>query len=475
VASIANDPGGRRRVCFVHPNGAHRAIRLGKVSQRSADGFKLRVEQLIEAILLNRPMEADLAQWVTDLEQPLADKLARVGLIPKRVAEKVILLGEHLANYLARRTDVKQSTLTHWRQAERSLLAYFGSDRCLDSITAGDARDWERWLKTSKARTNRYAGRESTEGLAPNTVRKRVSDAKQFFEDAVSRELLIKNPFAGLKGAVGSNRERDYFVTRDQAQAVLDACPDAEWRLIFALARFGGLRCPSEILALTWDDINWATGRMLIRSSKTEHHEGKATRIVPIFRELRPYLEAVWDLAEPGSIHPVTRYRDTNANLRQELKRIIARAGLKVWPKLFQNLRASRATELASEHPAHVAAAWLGHSVLVANKHYWQVTDNDFAEAVGTDPKVAQKTAQRMHAESRCDSHVTKSENKKAPVVLGSAICGETQQNRGMGGTGLEPVTSTVWVENLTFPEDSCGFMPMGMNMGMNKRCRPRL
>ena len=140
--------------------------------------------------------------------------------------------------------------------------------------------------------------------------------------------------------------------------------------MLFALSRYGGLRCPSEHLALTWADVNWAEGRLLIRSAKTEHHEGMGTRMMPMFPELRPYLETVWDAAEPGTVHVVTRYRDGNANLRTQLERIIARAGLKPWPKLFQNLRASRATELASEHPAHVAAAWLGHSTLVANKHY---------------------------------------------------------------------------------------------------------
>ena len=78
----------------------------------------------------------------------------------------------------------------------------------------------------------------------------------------------------------------------------------------------------------------------------------------------------------------ITRYRDTNANLRTQLLRIIAKAGLKPWPKLFQNLRASRATELAAEHPAHVAADWLGHSTTIADKHYWQVTDADFDRAI---------------------------------------------------------------------------------------------
>ena len=58
------------------------------------------------------------------------------------------------------------------------------------------------------------------------------------------------------------------------------------------------------------------------------------------------------------------------------------RAGVSSWPKLFQNLRASRATELAAEYPGHEAAEWLGHSTAIAQKHYWQVTDANFARAV---------------------------------------------------------------------------------------------
>ena len=54
---------------------------------------------------------------------------------------------------------------------------------------------------------------------------------------------------------------------------------------IFSLARFGGLRTPSEMLLLRWADVDWERGRLLIRSPKTEHHEGKDSRLVPIFPE----------------------------------------------------------------------------------------------------------------------------------------------------------------------------------------------
>ncbi len=62
--------------------------------------------------------------------------------------------------------------------------------------------------------------------------------------------------------------------------------------------------------------------------------------------------------------------------------RIIKKAGLEPWPKLFQNLRATRATELvAAGWPEYKVCKWLGHIVAVAEKHYWQVTDDDYERA----------------------------------------------------------------------------------------------
>lgn len=76
------------------------------------------------------------------------------------------------------------------------------------------------------------------------------------------------------------------------------------------------------------------------------------------------------------------RASDPNVNLRTELGRIIGRAGVKVWPKLFQNLRSTRETELASRSPIHVVCEWIGNSEIVATNHYLQVTDEDFEAAL---------------------------------------------------------------------------------------------
>jgi integrase len=225
----------------------------------------------------------------------------------------------------------------------------------------------------------------------------------------VRKKLITENPFGDMRGcAVQANRARDYLITREEAYMVIDACPDAQWRLLFALSRFGGLRCPSEHVGLMWQDVDWARNQILVRSPKTEHHPGGESRWLPLFPELRPYLEEVFDQAEPGTEYVITRYRDRNSNLRTQLERIIAKAGLKPWPKLFQNLRASRETELAEHWPEHVACAWIGNSRAVARKHYLQITEEHFEQAaiVTTAGKnqTAQNPAQQPAVLRRTDS-----------------------------------------------------------------------
>jgi hypothetical protein len=181
------------------------------------------------------------------------------------------------------------------------------------------------------------------------------------------------------------------------------------------------MRCPSEHLALRWGDVDWEHNRMTVRSPKTEHYEGKGSRLVPIFPELLPYLRDAFELAEPGTEFVIARCRDGNVNLRTQFERIIRRAGLQPWPKLFHNLRATRETELAESFPLHVVCAWIGNSQATAAKHYLQVTDEHFDRAIGIPPGALQKAVQQPHAEYRKASH------GESPKMKNPAICGALQ------------------------------------------------
>ncbi len=57
-------------------------------------------------------------------------------------------------------------------------------------------------------------------------------------------------------------------------------------------------------------------------------------------------------------------------------------AGFTPWPKPWQNMRASRATDLADEYPSHVSATWLGHTEAMADEAYRQVKQEHYDKAV---------------------------------------------------------------------------------------------
>jgi len=384
MASISTDRNGNRRILFIGPDGKRKALRLGKVPMKTARNVKAKVEELAAAALGGHAPDAETSAWVGSRHRVLYDKLAAVGLVPARGPNpeaEAWTLGAFLKQYIDARTDIKPRTRINLEQAKRNLLRFFGADKPLGAITPGDADEYRVDLM----------GR-----LSENTARRHCGRAKQFFRAALRNRLIAENPFADMKGCgVKGNPSRFYFVPREDAQKVLEACPDAQWRLLFALSRYGGLRCPSEHLSLRWRDVDWERSRITVRSPKTERHEGGESRQIPIFPELRPYLEEVWEQAEPGTVYVITRYRDNNANLRTQLERIIRRAGLTPWPKPFQNLRSTRETELAEDYPVHVVCAWIGNPQAVATKHYLQVRDEDF-ERAATAGGAAQNQAHKL-------------------------------------------------------------------------------
>ena len=116
MASISRQNNGTRLIQFVDLDGGRKTIRLGKVSQRLAEGIRLRVEQLLGSLNLNRPMENELASWVMNLEPLMAKRLATVGLIATREAKTEITLGEHVAKDACSFEVRKQNTT---REKER--------------------------------------------------------------------------------------------------------------------------------------------------------------------------------------------------------------------------------------------------------------------------------------------------------------------------------------------------------------------
>ncbi|UCC99947.1 MAG: phage integrase SAM-like domain-containing protein [Phycisphaerales bacterium] len=383
-------------------------------------------------------MDPETARWVADLPDDMHGKLVAVGLVPKREPDPepepkpTFAVGQWVQGYIESRPDVKPITRGKWQNAANKLSEFF-KDQTIDTITVQQAKGYRVYLK-------------STLGLEENTLRRLIGLARQFLNAAIDAEIITKNPFRGQPVSVKANKARFYYVKQETALKILAECPDTQWRLIFGLARWGGLRCPSEILRLKWQDIDFSNNSFVVHASKKEHHADGGIRTVPMFPELRPLFQDTFDEAKEGDVYCITRYRDKSVNLRTQLTKIIRRAGLEPWPKLFQNCRSTRETELFKMTNGNVKAvcSWIGNSPKVALEHYAQVTEADLQEAAKMSlldeaENLAQNTAQYEVASSSKEQKTAPeqdSETTDLPLVTAGYSSVHEQE---MPGTGVEP------------------------------------
>ena len=443
MASIIRDKRtGRRAIQVCLPEDRRPTVRLGKCTLLAARTACGHVEALAAALETGSAIPKPTAEWVASVSPTIRCRLERAGLVAPSARAAVPTLGEWLDRYIGGRGDVKPATATVYGHTKRNLLAFFGADKPLDSFTPGEGDAFAVYLRTA-ADTNG----KKPKGLSDNTVRRRLGIAKQFYRAAVRRKLVSANPFDGQVTTVRDNPRRRYFVTREETEAVLNALPDARWRLAFALARYGGLRCPSEVARLTWADVSWDRMRFTVHAAKTEHHADAGIRAVPIFPELLPYFREAFEAAEDGEVYCCPQY---SANIVAQMYRkvtlqALALAGMEPWPKLFQNMRATRETELAEQFPVQVVCQWIGNSPAVAARHYLQVTDEHFARATGERQR---SDAESDAAENETGPHgcavegaTTGESDFLTPAHATSQPCNPADMYL-VGDTGLEPVTS---------------------------------
>jgi len=268
-------------------------------------------------------------------------------------------LAEHLAAHAAADPGRAEGTVYLYGLTGRLLCERFGPGARLDSIRPDQARAWRSELLAA--------------GKADSTVRRHMKEAKAIFAQAVADGRLARNPFAALPSSAPAPADKDWlYLDCPQFAAVLDACPNAGWRLLLALCRWAGLR-RNEALALRWEDVD-LTGRTLTANATTRQATTKKRRRqVPIRPELHDLLFAAWMDGAPAG-----RIVEGVSDLHRRLGRIAQAAGLTAWDDPFQSLR--RAAErdfLAGGAKLPAVAEWMGHSPQVALRHYLRAEAED--------------------------------------------------------------------------------------------------
>jgi integrase len=443
MASLVSDPNGRRRIQWVGANGKRQQIRLGQVDKRMAERIRLRIESLVSAAATGFAPDDETKKWVDGLSDQLHERLAGVGLVqPRQQADLKGLFDTFVASHPEWGTHTKRNV----EQARKWFFEHFSESTPVRAITKANADAFHGFLKKSLDSSN-----------SVSSVLKKV---KQAFAEAVAAETVGSNPFRHIKSPIRSNPERMEFVKPEWTQPILDACPDIEWKVIFAMARYAGVRVPSELQEFKWGDILWDQDRIRIHDAKRSRPGKSVIRIIPMFTELRPLLVEAYDQAEEGSVYVCPRSRSGSTNLRTQMHRIIKRAGLTPWQRTFQNMRSTRETELAEHFPMHVVTKWIGNTDSVAVQHYLQVTNDHFTKAADgqfdsdgfdIDVDAIFEEAARNQAQSEQNSQepeMTDDDNEKPQVPEESGTCGQSRckslsdKDLQVPPRGVEPLSS---------------------------------
>jgi integrase len=257
-------------------------------------------------------------------------------------------------------------------------------------------------------------------------------NAKSIFSEAERRELFRKNPFGILKSSAIA-AQRTTFVTPEAATNILKACPSVDWQVLFGLARFSGLRIPSESHILTWENVDWERKRLHVYAPKTD-----SIRVVPIVTQLFEILEKARALASSKTDKIVQMSAN---NLHRNFKQLLPVAGIDVWDDLFQTLRRSCETDLAKHCPQGAVSRWIGHSMRVSGDHYLWDDDSvmDAATRLDFRGENAESDGKKRAVESAAEESRIVAQVEETRGNAGRVIGGKTKNplyNRGFFWSG---------------------------------------
>jgi len=272
--------------------GFTRKLWLGDIKRTAALAVAEHLERLKRAADTGTAAPADTLRWTRSVSPRIRTQLSKWGLIAVGTEETQQIprtLGPFTQHYLDSRTDIGERAKLRLANVRRHMLATWPESTALVAITPGDC--------------DRFA-RSMRKQYAPSHAGKIISDARQYFSAAVRDQLIETNPFARINAAQPHNLTREYYLTPEDAQKLIKAAPP-HLAAVIALARFGGLRVPSEPLDLKWSSIDWEANRITIIEHKT------AARVIPIFPELAQILRDRHESAPVGSIFVFDRHRSS--------------------------------------------------------------------------------------------------------------------------------------------------------------------
>lgn len=221
--------------------------------------------------------------------------------------------------------------------------------------------------------------RNDADGHKPNkpgTIRKKLIHLHDAFKMGIRRNVLSEDPMESWQ-LEPLDKHEIRVLSADKESPLLDAARDMYgyqwWAFVLAALHTGGRR--GELLALTWDRIDFDDSSMLFTRTKT-----RKDRRVP----LTPELAGVLRRLQAQTLRDGGPFRSLVTSFKHRWPRTRDRAGCQ--GVRFHDLRATFVTRLlAASVELTTVAELCGHNdIETTRKYYAQVTDADRRAAIAT-------------------------------------------------------------------------------------------
>jgi len=416
-------------------DGKPKQIRLGTIRKSAAQKIRRMIDDIADSHRLQMSPDVQTQEWIQKADWILIQRIEKTGIVSMVLdlikqrkekeqgtaeLEKRPTLFEFCEWYEEQReADCEPSTIKKIKTSLKQLRNY-----CRDHETIKHADELD-----SALAFRFQLHRKQTKAEA--TVSKDIKIAKTAFKYGVLAGKLSANPFDGLKAGSDVNLEGQHIIPISDFEKLIDACPNSDWRTIVALARLGGLRCPSELTDLKWTDVNWHSRTITIRATKTKRY-GKVERTMPLFERLEHALRDHFELTGETSVHVVTaeHLRRSGTSLSERFHRIRKAAGVPKFDNPFRNMRLSAVNDvcrIAGITPKTIVD-WFGHDLKTAMKHYNRTTKQDYDLALAADPFVDSEIAGQKNVANQSAGYTggyilpkhggdSQRTNEKTPVI----------------------------------------------------------
>jgi integrase len=214
--------------------------------------------------------------------------------------------------------------------------------------------------------------------VSAGTLRREFNVLRAALRLAWKEGHLVKPP---TLEAPRDSAPRDRYLTKAEARRLLDACETPHVRAFVALAMFTGAR-KGSILALTWDRVQWDTGRIDFQEPG-RNLTSKRRAVVPMAAPLRIELEQAHKIRTCDYVVEWNGGKVTHG-LRWSFKRLCQRAQLS-WTPTPHHFKHSVASWMAmNKVPIDQAADWLATDPKTLRKVYRKFDPSYLEEVTGT-------------------------------------------------------------------------------------------